>query len=61
VLDAMQRRMTDDPEADRVSSEHILGALAAGAFAPSLEWVVEPLCEGVLVACQEHSSPPRIS
>lgn len=57
----MQRRMTDDPEADRVSSEHILGALAAGAFAPSLEWVVEPLCEGVLVACQEHSSPPRIS
>jgi hypothetical protein len=59
VLDAMRRQIADDPEADTVSSEHILHALEDGAFAPSFEWVVEPLCENVLASYQDRAPAPN--
>lgn len=57
ILDAMQRQIEEDPEAETVSSEYILGALADSPFPPSLEQHFEALCEMVLVLHQRQPTP----
>lgn len=52
ILDAMHRQIRDDPDAETVSSEHILGVLSDNAFPPSLEGHIEILCERGLVEYQ---------
>jgi hypothetical protein len=56
IFDVMQRQISDDQNADTVSSEHILKSLQDVSFAPSFETIIEPLCERVLTELQRAST-----